>query len=47
MMVVDHLQKTIKAYKNLKRQEIHKMFIKTNKIKLVFNMTWFMEILKI
>ena len=27
---VDHLQKTKKEYKNLKKQEIHNIFIKTN-----------------
>ena len=26
----DHLQKTKKEYKNLKKQEIHGIFIKTN-----------------
>ena len=38
-MLVDHLQKTKKEYKSLKKQEIHDIFIKTNYIKLVFNMT--------
>ena len=33
--------------KELKKQEIQDIFIKTNKIKLVFNMIWLMEILKI
>ena len=28
--LVDHLQKTKKEYKNLKKQEIHDIFIKTN-----------------
>ena len=36
-----------KEYKNLKKKVIHDIFIKTNEIKLVFNMTWLMEILKI
>ena len=27
---VDHLQKTKKEYKNLEKQEIHDIFIKTN-----------------
>ena len=27
---VDHLQKTRKEFKNLKKQEIHDIFIKTN-----------------
>ena len=46
IVLVDRLQKT-KKYKNLKKQDIYDPFIKTNLIKLVFNMTWFMEILKI
>ena len=33
--------------KNKKNQEIQDIFIKTNLIKLVINMTWLMEILKI
>ena len=33
--------------KQRKKQEIHNIFIKTNYIKVVFNMTWVMEILKI
>ena len=28
--LVDHLQKTKKEYKNLNKQEIHNIFIKTN-----------------
>ena len=28
--LVDHLQKTKKKYKNLKKHEIHDIFIKTN-----------------
>ena len=47
IILMDHLQKTKKEYKNLKKQEIHDMYIKTNWIKLVFNMKWLMEILKI
>ena len=43
-MLVDHLlKKTKKEYKNSKKHDIHDIFIKTNYIKLVFNMTWFME----
>ena len=38
--------KTKKEYKNLKKQEINDIFIKTNQIKFVFKMTWLMEILK-
>ena len=33
--------------KNLKKQEIQDIFIKTNWIKLVFNMIWLMEMLNI
>ena len=44
--LVNHLQKTKKEYKYLKKQKIQDIFIKTNQIKLVFNMTWLMEILK-
>ena len=40
-------KKTRKVYKNLKKQEIHDIVIKMNWIKLVFNMTWLTEILKI
>ena len=45
--LMDHLQETKKEYRNLQKQEIHDIFIKMNKIKLLFNMTWLMEILKI
>ena len=38
---------TCEPYKNLKKQEIHSVFIKMNWIKLVFNMLWLIEILKI
>ena len=47
IVLVDHLQKTKKEYKDLKKQEIHNIFIKTNLINFVSNMTWLMEILKI
>ena len=40
------LLKIKKKYKNLMTQEIHDKFIKTNEIKLPFNMTWLMEIFK-
>ena len=40
-------KKTKKKSKKLKKQEIHNIFIKTNQIKLVFNLTWLMETLKI
>ena len=35
-MLVDHLLKTKKEYKNLKKQEIQDIFPKMNQIKLVF-----------
>ena len=37
--------KNKKEYKNLKKHEIQDIFIKTNKIKLAFNMTWLKKIL--
>ena len=46
-MLVDHLLKTKKEFKNLKKQEIQAIFTKMNLIRLVFNMIWHMEILKI
>ena len=36
-----------KEFKNLKKQEIQAIFTKMNLIRLVFNMIWLMEILKI
>ena len=39
--------KTKKEFKKLKKQEIQTIFTKMNLIKLVFNMIWLMEILKI
>ena len=36
-----------KEFKILKKQEIQAIFTKMNLIRLVFNMIWFMEILKI
>ena len=36
-----------KEFKNLKKQEIKTIFTQMNLIKLVFNMIWHMEILKI
>ena len=36
-----------KEFKNLKKQEIQAIFTKMNLIKLVFNMIWHTEILKI
>ena len=39
--------KNKERFKNLKKQELHNIFIKTNYIKLVFNTTCLMETLKI
>ena len=36
-----------KEYKNLKKQEIQDIFTKKNQVKLVFNLIYLMEILKI
>ena len=36
---MDHLQKIKKDYKNLKKQEIQDLFLQTNYIKPVYNMT--------
>ena len=44
---VGHLLKIKNEFKNLKKQEIRITFTKTNLIRLVFNMIWHMEILKI
>ena len=44
---LDHLLKTKKEFKNLKKQEIQAIFTKMNLIKLAFSMIWFMEILKV
>ena len=44
---LDHLLKTKKEFKNLKKQEIQAIFTKMNLIRLIFNMIWHMEILKI
>ena len=45
--VCGHLLKIKNEFKNLKKQEIQAIFTKMNLIRLVFNMTWHMEILKI
>ena len=37
--------KNKKEFKNLKKQETQTIFTKMNLIRLVFNMTWLMEIL--
>ena len=47
IVLVDHLLKTEEELKNLKKQETQTIFTKMNLIRLVFNMTWLMEILKI
>ena len=47
IVLVVHLQKTKKEFKNLCKLEIQILFIKMNLIKLAFNMIWLMEILKI
>ena len=36
-----------KEYKNLKKQEIQDIFTKKNQVKLVFNLIYLMEILKV
>ena len=46
-VLVDHLLKIKKEFRNLKKQETRAIFTKMNFIKLVFNMIWLMEILKI
>ena len=43
----DHLLKTKKGLKNLKKQKVPAIFTKINLIRLVFNMIWVMGILKI
>ena len=47
IVLVDHLLKTKKEYKNLKKQEIQEIFTKLSLIKLAFNMIWFIGSLKI
>ena len=47
IVLVVHLLKIKKELKNLKKQEIQAIFTKINLIRLVFNMIWHMEILKI
>ena len=46
VVLVEHLQKTKKEFKNLQKQEIQNVFIKTNWIKFAFNKKWLMEILE-
>ena len=47
IVLVDHLLKTKKEFKKLKKQEIHAIFAKMNLIKLAFNTIWLIGILKI
>ena len=46
-VLVGHLLKTKKEFKNLKKQEIQVIFTKMNLIRLAFNTIWHMGILKI
>ena len=41
IVLVEHLLKRKKGYKNTKKQEIQDTFIKTNEIKCVFKTIWF------
>ena len=45
-VLVGNLLKTKKEFRNLKEQDIQTIFTKTKLIRLVFNITWLMEILK-
>ena len=47
IVLVSHLLKTKKEFRNLKKQEIQAIFAKVNLKTLVFRMIWLMEILKI
>ena len=47
IVLVDHLLKIKKEFKNLKKQEIQAIFTKMNLIRHAFNTIWLMEILKI
>ena len=47
IVLVDHLLKTKKELKNLKKQETQDIFTKMNLVRPLFNMIWLMEILKI
>ena len=47
IVLVDHLLKTKKEFRNLRKREIKTIFSKMNLIMLVFNMIWLMEILKV
>ena len=47
ILLGDHLLKTKKEFKYLKKQETQNTFTEMNSIKIVFSMIWLMEILKI
>ena len=47
MVLANNLLKTKKEFKNLNKEEIQNIFTKMSSIKLVLNMIWLMEILKI
>ena len=47
IVLEDHLQKTKKEFKNVKKQEIQTTFTTMNLIRLVFSMIWLIKILKI
>ena len=44
ILLVDHLLKTRKEFKSLRKQDIQTIFTKMNLVRLVFNMIWLMEI---
>ena len=46
-MLVDHILKTKKEFRNSNKQEKNTIFIKMNLIKFPFSMIWLMEVLKI
>ena len=46
IVLVDHSQKNKERIQNLNKQETQNIFTEMSLIKLVFNMTWLMEILK-
>ena len=47
IVLVDHLLKTKKEFKNIKNQGIQYIFIKKNYIKPAFSIAWLMVVLKI
>ena len=47
IVLVDHLLKTRKEFKNLKKQEIQTIITKINLIRLALNMIWLIRDLKI